>query len=239
MWYTKSMKTVLITGASGDIGREIVKNFAANGYYVLAIYNHVKVAPLKGIEFFKCNLADSDEIDEVIPQIIEKYEHIDCLVNCAGVAQYKQIQDVTGEDFDFVINSNLKSAVLVTKYVAKNMISNKCGRIINISSMWGKVGASVEALYSASKGALNTLTLSLAKELAPSGITVNAVCPGLIDTKMNSNLTEADKQALVDDTPLGRIGLPKDVANAVEFFASDKASFITGQLLSVDGGLNL
>ena len=162
-----------------------------------------------------------------------------CLVNCAGVAQYKQIQDVTGEDFDFVINSNLKSAVLVTKYVAKNMISNKCGRIINISSMWGKVGASVEALYSASKGALNTLTLSLAKELAPSGITVNAVCPGLIDTKMNSNLTEADKQALVDDTPLGRIGLPKDVANAVEFFASDKASFITGQLLSVDGGLSL
>ncbi len=105
--------------------------------------------------------------------------------------------------------------------------------------MWGKVGASVEALYSASKGALNTLTLSLAKELAPSGITVNAVCPGLIDTKMNSNLTEADKQALVDDTPLGRIGLPKDVANAVEFFASDKASFITGQLLSVDGGLSL
>lgn len=233
------MKTVLITGASGDIGREIVKNFAANGYFVLAIYNHVQVAPLNGIEFFKCNLADEKEIDDVIPKIIKKYKQIDCLVNCAGVAQYKQIQDVTGEDFDYVIDSNLKSAVLVTKYVAKNMISNKSGRIINISSMWGKVGASVEAIYSASKGALNTLTLSLAKELAPSGITVNAVCPGLIDTKMNSNLSEADKQALVDATPLGRIGVPKDVANAVEFLASDKADFITGQLLSVDGGLSL
>ena len=137
------------------------------------------------------------------------------------------------------MNNNFLSSLLTTKFVSKNMISNKYGKIINISSMWGVVGASMESLYSASKGAINTLTLSLAKELGPSNITVNAICPGLIDTKMNNCLNEDDKLAIVESTPLGRIGKPEDVANLVKFLTSDKASFITGQIITIDGGLTL
>ena len=233
------MKNVLITGASGGIGSELVKRFAQNQCQVIAIYNTHKPAKQKNVDLYKCNLAKESEINKVLPQIIIKYGKIDCLVNCAGVSQFKQIQDITAEDIDTVLNSNLKSAILVTKYIAKNMISHKAGSIINISSMWGVVGASVESVYSASKGAINALTLSLAKELAPSGITVNAVCPGLINTKMNSNLNTQAINDLVASTPLRRFGTPEDVANAVEFLTSEKASFITGQLLVVDGGLSL
>jgi len=233
------MKNVIITGASGGIGSEIVKNFINNGYFVIGLYFRHKPKLISGAEFFKCNLANEKEINTTLTSIIKKFKQIDCLVNAAGVSQFKQIQDVTGKDFDKIVNINLKSAILVSKFVAKNMIFNKSGKIINISSMWGNVGASVESVYSASKGAINTFTLSLAKELAPSGITVNAVCPGLINTKMNANLNEEDLNNLVSATPLGRIGTPTDVANVVEFLSSNKANFITGQLITVDGGLSL
>ena len=145
----------------------------------------------------------------------------------------------TTEDFNAIMNNNFLSTLLPIKFVSKNMISNKYGKIINISSIWGVVGSSMESIYSASKGAINTLTLSLAKELGPSNITVNAVCPGLIDTKMNNCLTNEDKVAIIESTPLGRIGKPEDVASLVKFLASDKASFITGQIITIDGGLTL
>lgn len=233
------MKNVLITGASGGIGRVLVNHFLSAGYFVIGVYHNQRMQKKAGVEYFSCDLTHEKEVENLVGEVIKKYHHIDCLVNCAGVSQFKQIQDVSEEDYDFILNSNLKSAVFVTKHVAKNMISAQTGKIINISSMWGNVGASVESIYSASKGAINSLTLSLAKELAPSGITVNAVCPGLIDTKMNSTLSKRAKQDLISSTPLGRIGTAEDVANAVDFLASEKADFITGQLLTVDGGLSL
>ena len=175
----------------------------------------------------------------MVNKIIKKHKKIDCLINCAGVSLFKLIQDTTEEDYLKVFNANFKSTLLITAKVSKHMISEKFGRIINISSMWGVVGASMESLYSASKGAINNLTLSLAKELGPSGITVNAICPGLIDTKMNKALTKDTIKDIVENTPINRIGLPKDVAELVEFLSSDKASFITGQIITVDGGFSL
>lgn len=242
------MKTYLITGASGGIGSEIARTFAQKNNNLILVYNNNKKEADKlqkelstkcNVIVHKCNLANDEEVENMVNSVIKHLGNIDVLVNCAGVSLFKQIQDVDLKDYNFVLNNNLLSNVLVTKHVAKNMISNKSGKIINISSMWGVVGASMESIYSASKGAINSLTLSLAKELGPSGITVNAVCPGLINTKMNCNLTEQDKQEIINSTPLNRIGTPKDVASLVKFLASENANFITGQIITIDGGLTL
>lgn len=242
------MKNILITGASGGIGSEIARKFASLGYRLLLVYNKNKKAidslaseleAITELAIYQCDLTNEQAVKNMVADIILRFKRIDCLVNCAGVAQIKQIQDVTEQDFDFVFNNNVKSAVFVLKYAVPHMVSEKSGKIVNISSMWGKVGASTESIYSASKGAINSLTLSLAKELGPSNITVNAICPGLIDTKMNKNLSKADKKDIADSTPLNRIGKPIDVANAVEFLLSDQANFITGQIITVDGGLTL
>ncbi len=242
------MKNILITGASGGIGSEIARKFASLGFRVLMVYNKNKAAidklsdelsAITDVAVYQCDLTNEQAVKAMVADIIARFKRIDCLVNCAGVAQIKQIQDVSEQDFDFVFNNNVKSAVFVLKYVVPKMVSDKAGKIVNISSMWGKVGASMESIYSASKGAINSLTLSLAKELGPSNITVNAVCPGLIDTKMNDNLSKKDKKAIIDETPLNRIGTPKDVANIVEFLLSEQANFITGQIITVDGGLTL
>lgn len=231
------MKTVVITGASGDIGTEIANSFLRLGYFTILIYhNHAPKINHKNSQAYKCDLTNEQEIEKVTSSILNKFHRIDCLVNCAGVSLVGQIQDLTEQQYNYVLNSNLKSAIFVTKYISKNMIYNKSGTIINISSMWGKVGASVESVYSASKGAINAFTLALSKELAPSGITVNAVCPGLIKSKMNNHLSLQEIDELIASTPLGRIGTPQDVANLVTFLASDQASFITGQIISVDGG---
>lgn len=242
------MKNILITGASGGIGSEIARKFAALGYRVLMVYNKNKLAidklsdelsSITEVAVYGCDLTQEKAVKTMIDDIIKRFKRIDCLVNCAGVAQIKQIQDVTEKDFDFVFNNNVKSAFFVLKHVVPHMVSEKAGGIVNISSMWGKVGASMESIYSASKGAINSLTLSLAKELGPSNITVNAICPGLIDTKMNANLSKADKKEIVAATPLNRIGTPQDVANAVEYLLSAEASFVTGQIITIDGGLTL
>ncbi len=242
------MKTIIITGASGGIGSEIAYTLAEKNSNLILTYNTNKksVDELKkklstkcNIVVCKCDLTVEEEVKNLVETAIKKFKKIDCLVNCAGISQFKQIQDITTADFNNIINNNLLSVVLSTKYVSKNMISNKCGKIVNISSMWGVVGASMESLYSASKGAINTLTLSLAKELGPSGININAVCPGLIETKMNNCLSAQDKQEIINSTPLNRIGKPKDVANLVKFLLSDKANFITGQIITIDGGLTL
>ena len=175
----------------------------------------------------------------MVNNIVKIHKKIDYLVNCAGISHFQQIQDTTSLDFDKAMNTNLKSTILLTAQVSKHMISEKFGKIINISSMWGVVGSSMESLYSASKGAINALTLSLAKELGPSNITVNAICPGLIDTKMNKNLSKETISSIINETPLNKIGTPKDVANLVEFLLSDKADFITGQIITIDGGFSL
>lgn len=248
MCYNHNMKTVLITGASGDIGSAISRAFARKKYRLLLIYNKNKdriqslveeLSKKTEVEAYKCDLTIDNEVHIMIDYFLSKYEEIDCLINCAGISHFNLIQDETSRDYDKVFDTNMKSAFLTTKYVAKSMISAKHGRIINISSMWGRVGSSMESLYSASKGAMNSFTLSLAKELGPSGITVNAICPGLIESKMNAHLDKTTINDIIEDTPMRRIGTPKDVANLTLFLASDEAEFITGQIISVDGGFTL
>lgn len=241
------MKYCILTGASGDIGREITKKMHDAGYFLILLYHNNEKGvirlenELKGtnLAIYQCDLTNHIAIDNLMKEITKKYKTIDCLINNAGVSLFKQIQDTKLKDYKYIFDTNLKSNIFMTKHVSKMMISEQYGRIINISSMWGNVGASMESLYSASKGAINTLTKALAKELGPSNITVNAICPGLIDTKMNNTLTEETKQEIIDATPMSRIGTPADVANLVEFLASDKASFITGQIISVDGGYSI
>lgn len=242
------MKNILISGASGGIGSEIAKTLANNNCRLHLIYNNneteikkieKELSTICEIKVYKCNLTSFSDVKNLVKNIITKFNSIDALVNCAGVSLFQQIQDLTEDDFDYVINNNLKTTLNLTSSVAKHMISEQCGKIVNISSMWGVVGASMESLYSASKGAINALTLSLAKELGPSNITVNAICPGLIDTKMNSNLSKETIEEIKEFTPLKKIGTPKDVANLVEFLLSDKANFITGQIITVDGGFSL
>lgn len=242
------MKNILITGASGGIGIEIAKQLAENNNRLFLIYhqNDAAVRMLKqnnskkcDIEIFMCDLTDEKSVNALVDKIIKINKRIDCVVNCAGVSQNKLIQDTTSEDYDFIFDNNVRTTVNVIKAVSKHMISEQYGRIVNISSVWGAVGASMESLYSASKGAINALTLALAKELGPSGITVNAICPGFIDTKMNAMYSAQDVKAIKEETPLCRIGSASDVAGVTKFLLTDKASFITGQIIRVDGGWTL
>ncbi len=242
------MKNILITGASGGIGIEIASQLAKNNNKLFLIYhqNDAELKMLKKtksknckIQIFKCDLTNENSVNTLVEGIIASNHKIDCLINCAGVSKVQQIQDITEQDFDYIFNNNVKTTVNVIKAVVPHMISEKSGKIINISSVWGIVGASTESLYSASKGAINALTLSLAKELGLSGIAVNAICPGFIDTKMNSMFSEQDKKLVANETPLQRLGKPKDIAGLVEFLISRKSSFITGQIIRVDGGWTL
>lgn len=241
------MKTIIITGASGGIGSEIAKKFTKSKNNVILIYNHNKEEILKmkqqftncSVEIFQCDLTKTEQIKELVNHVAKNYGAIDCLINCAGIAKFQQIQDTTENDYIEVFDTNLKSIVMLTAAVSKHMISAQRGKIVNISSMWGVVGSSMESLYSASKGAINTLTLSLAKELGPSNITVNAVCPGLIKTQMNKDLDKKTIKQITNETPLGRMGKPEEVADLVAFLCDDKADFITGQIITIDGGLTL
>ncbi len=241
-----SKETVIITGASGGIGSAIAAAFAENGYNAVINYNKNEKAALslcsalseKGacVRAFKADVSDSAQADALIDFAKAEFGRIDVLVNNAGIAQQKLFTDITDEDFDRMFNVNVRSVFNCCRAVLPSMIHCKYGRIINISSMWGVCGASCEVHYSASKAAVIGLTRALAKEVGPSGITVNCIAPGLIDTPMNGNLTEDTIKQLCEDTPVSRIGTPEDVAKAVLFLANSNSSFITGQVLGVDGG---
>ncbi len=239
------MKRVLISGGSRGIGRGLVEAFSRNGDKVAFVYknNHeaaCEVANATGAVAICADVSDPQEVRRVVKEAEQALGgHIEALINNAGVSLISVMQDVTDAQWREVLDTNLSGAFYLSREVLSGMISAKSGRIIHIGSMWGKVGASCEVAYSAAKAGLRGLTLSMAKELAPSGITVNCVEPGVIDTAMNAKLGEATLSALVDETPLGRLGTPEDVAAAVLFLASDEASFITGQMLSVDGGFAL
>ena len=232
---------VLISGGSRGIGRALVEGFTKNGDSVAFIYksSHDEARALSGSTGAIAICADVSNPTSVkiaAEEAISALGGVDVLVNNAGISQIKLFTDITDDDWANMINTNLSSAFYLTRAVLPTMISQKSGRIINIGSMWGKVGASCEVHYSASKAGLRGLTLALAKEVGPSRITVNAIEPGVIATEMNASLSPETIAELCEETPLCRIGTPSDVANAVLFLASEKASFITGQIIGVDGG---
>ena len=232
------MKKVLITGGSRGIGAECVRSFAKAGYEVYFTYNNSEemahqVAEDTAATELKCDISSADAIKAVI----SKVGNIDILINNAGISQIKMFQDITEDDWDNMFNINVRGMFLVTQGVIENMIHNKWGRIINISSMWGEIGASCEVHYSASKAAVIGFTKALAKELGPSGITVNSISPGVIDTDMNSHLTQNELDELCDETPLGRIGEPNDVAKAALYLADESSGFITGADIPINGGI--
>ncbi|MCD8391066.1 MAG: 3-oxoacyl-ACP reductase FabG [Firmicutes bacterium] len=237
------MKNVLITGASRGIGAACAVEFAERGYRVFINYNKsadeaAALAEKTGGIPVKCDVANEDEVRAMI-DTLNAAGGADVLINNAGVSQIKMLCDTISEDYDRIFDVNMRGVYLVTKYAMGNMVSKKSGKIINISSMWGQVGASCEALYSASKAAVIGFTKAMAKELGPSGINVNCIAPGVIATRMNSALDAETVAALKDETPLMRIGTPEDIAKTAAFLASDGAAFITGQVISADGGYAL
>ena len=237
-------KRILITGGSRGIGRACVELFAAQGHSVAFIYNqnHAEAAACKnetGAICISADISDPNIAACAANTAIERLGGIDVLINNAGISMCGLFSYMTDEEWRKILDTNLSSAIYMSREASKHMISQHSGSIINIGSVWGRCGASCEVAYSATKAALRGFTLSLAKELGPSGIRVNCVEPGVILTDMNKEHSEETMDSLCDETPLMRLGEPIDVARAVSFLASDDASFITGQILGVDGGFAL
>ena len=240
------MKTVWITGASRGIGRACALQFAAGGWGVALHYCTDDGAACETAEAcralganvlpIRCDVADRAAVFAAADEICRRLGPIDALVNNAGIAQQKLFTDLTESDWRRMMGVNLDGVFHCCQAVLPGMIHRKSGRIINISSMWGQVGASCEVHYSAAKAAVNGLTQALAKELGPSGITVNAVAPGVIDTEMNRLLDSETRTTLADETPLERLGTPDEVARVVHFLAGSGGDFITGQVIGVNGG---
>lgn len=239
-------KTVLITGASGGIGQASARAFAAAGYSVaihyyheeqgaLALRNALSIAGHEAMAV-QADLRDWDSTRGMVDNVLENFCQLDILICNAGVSWQGLLGDMTSAMWREVFAVNVDGAFHCCKAVLPHFIHKKAGKIITVSSMWGQVGASCEVAYSAAKAALIGLTKALAKELGPSGITVNCVAPGLIDTKMNAIFLPQALEALCEETPLGRIGTPADVADSLLFLASPAADFLTGQVLSPNGG---
>lgn len=221
------MKKVLITGGATGMGKATALLFKQKGYDVFITYNQSE-PDFDGITKIKCNLENENEIIELFNQI----KSIDVLVNNAGISLIKQINDTTAEEYDKIMRINARSYFLCSREAVKLMLKSHSGAIVNVSSMWGQLGASCEIAYSMSKAAVIGLSRSLAQELAPSGITVNCVCPGIIDTRMNSMF---EKSELEEEVPIGRLGTAEEVADAIYFLSQNK--YITSQILGVNGGI--
>lgn len=235
------MKTVLITGGSRGIGRAMVELFSKNEYSVAFTYknseNEAKsLAESTGSLAIRADSASEAQVVNAVSQAEAQLGKIDCLINNAGISSFSLFTDLTLDAWNEMLSVNLTGAFLYSRAVIPGMVNRKCGRIVNISSMWGLVGSSCEVHYSTVKAGLIGMTKALAKELGPSGITVNAIAPGMINTEMNSHLSSEDVAALVEETPLMRIGQPSDVAAAALFLCSEDASFITGEVMNLSGG---
>ena len=234
----------IITGASKGIGKEIAKNLAQKNIKVIANYNKSEKEAYKlkqelekeniQIDIVKADVTKREEIKKMVQFVIEKYKKIDILINNAGISEYKIFTEETDEDWNKIISTNLYSTFAMTQEVLPNMIHNKKGCIINISSIWGVVGSSLEVLYSTSKAGINGMTKALAKELGPSNIRVNAIAPGIINTQMNSQFTEQEINQIKEEIPLGRIGEKIDIAKCINWLIED--NYTTGQIISINGG---
>lgn len=233
-------KVVVVTGGSRGIGAEIVKFLAKLGYKVVLNYNKSESyaqdvkKELNNVEIFKADVSKKEEANALIDFAIKKYGKIDVLINNAGIAQTKLFTEITDEDWNNIIGTNLNSAFYCSREAVKNMIHNKSGLIINISSIWGITGASCEVAYSTSKAAINGFTKALAKELGPSNIRVNAIAPGILNTEMNSYLSEDEIKNIKEEIPLEKIGDPVDIAKCVKWLIED--NYTTGQIISINGG---
>lgn len=245
------MKVAIVTGASGGIGSATAIKLVEKDYFVIGQYNK----NLNGINKIKERLereglaqnffaiqsdfSDPSQVVAFYQTLSKSFKHVDLLVNNAGVGLYKLITETSEREWDEIFSINLKSVYLLTNLVLDGMIERRSGKIVNVSSIWGQVGASMEVAYSTSKSALIGYTKALAKEVAPSNINVNCVCPGVIDTPINSRFSKEEMQELADQTPLGRLGNPDEVADLIEFLGSEKSNFITGQIITCDGGFTL
>ena len=238
------MKTVLVTGGSKGIGKCIAENLAMEGYNIVLNYNKSekqakeiqKNLKEKGIniEIYKADVSKREEVKKLVNYTLKKFKNIDVLINNAGIAKLQMFNDITDKDWNEMLSTNLNSAFYCTQEVLPNMIHNKNGCIINISSIWGMVGASCEVSYSVSKAGVIGLTKALAKELGPSNIRVNSIAPGVIDTDMNSNIDLAIKKQIKEETPLNKMGQPIDIYRCVKWLIEDE--FTTGQIISPNGG---
>ncbi|OAA93758.1 elongation factor P 5-aminopentanone reductase [Clostridium coskatii] len=240
-------KVAIVTGASRGIGRSIAINLAKCGANVVINYKKDEKEAYKTLDMIKQagsvgmvvqgDVSLYSNAERIVQYALSKMGKIDILVNNAGISKIGLFVDMKEDEWNSIIDVNLKGVLNCSHSVLKHMISKKSGAIINISSMWGNVGAACESIYSASKGAINLFTKSIAKEMAPSNIRVNAVAPGVIDTEMNSWLKEDEKKSLMEDIPMGKFGQCEDIAKTVCFLAGDSSAYITGQIVTVDGGM--
>ena len=240
-------KIIIVTGASKGIGKEIAKKLAKKGNTIIANYNksEKEIKELQQelekqnikIDIYKADVSKREEVANLVKYTIQKYGKIDVLINNAGISQIKEFTQITDEDWNNMINTNLNSVFYMSQEACHNMIHNKKGCIINISSIWGITGASCEVHYSVSKAGVDALTKALAKELGPSNIRVNSIAPGIINTEMNAHLSEEEKQNIEEEIPLEKIGKAIDIERCVEWLIKDE--YTTGQVISINGGWNI
>ena len=240
-------KVIIVTGASKGIGKEISKELAKKGNTIIANYNksEKEIKELQQelekqnikIDIYKADISKREEAANLVKYTIQKYGKIDVLINNAGISQIKEFTQITDGDWNNMINTNLNSVFYMSQEACHNMIHNKKGCIINISSIWGITGASCEVHYSVSKAGVDALTKALAKELGPSNIRVNSIAPGIINTQMNAHLSEEEKQNIEEEIPLEKIGKAKDIEKCVEWLIEDE--YTTGQVISINGGWNI
>ena len=230
------MSHILISGGSRGIGGSVTLRFSVKGWNVTYLY--VNEARITGDNILpvKCDVSDPEAVKQAVNEARERFGDIDVLVSNSGISKTGLATDFDFNDYRRIMDINFGGLFNLTNEIIPDMVSRKMGNIIAVSSMWGQTGASCEALYAATKGAVDSYVKSLAKELGPSGIRVNAVSPGVIDTDMMSSFDEETKKELADETPVGHIGKPSDVADLIYYLASDRSSFITGQIIGVNGG---
>lgn len=240
-------KIAIVTGASRGIGRGIAIEMAKYGVEVVINYKKDEEGSLKTLDIIKknggtacickCDISSYKQVKEMFQFVISKFGRIDFLVNNGGISKIGLFMDMTEEDYDEVMDNDFRGVFNCSSCAVKYMIPKKSGCIINISSMWGNVGASCEVLYSSAKGAVNSFTRALGKELAPSGIRVNAISPGVIDTDMNKCFSKEERADLENEIPMGKFGEASDIAKMVVFLVSTEAAYITSQVITIDGGM--